>query len=235
MNTNGIEALVVLPALGEFPRYGVGRRRSAVDQRGVVVTQVLARSGGGTVVLRSRSRNLCKGTVSLWMSLIVSSAASAVEAEAPLVEPVTVIVDRSLPKRVVAEEIQAARRYATFWSSGKESLARAALSPDFMDRTLPDGRQQGIAGPIAASAAVHAAIPDIRCDMEQLIVARDRVVVHLNFTGHFTGEFKGIQGRGQSIHFIATDIYRIVDGRIAENWHLEDNLVFFEQLGLLTH
>jgi predicted ester cyclase len=75
-----------------------------------------------------------------------------------------------------------------------------------MDRTLPGGRQQGIAGPLAASATVHAAIPDIRCDIEQLIVARDRVVVHLNFTGHFTGEFKGITGRGQSIHFIATDM-----------------------------
>jgi predicted ester cyclase len=174
-------------------------------------------------------------TALLWVSLIVSSLAAAVEAEDPLVEPVTVVVDRSLPKRVVAEEIRAARRYATFWSSGKESLARAALSPDFMDRTLPDGRPQGIAGPIAASATVHAAIPDLRCDIEQLIVARDRVVVHLNFSGHFTGEFKGVPGRGQSIHFIATDIYRIVDGRIAENWHLEDNLALLEQLGVLTH
>jgi len=119
------------------------------------------------------------------MSLMVSSAAPAVEADAPLIEPVTVIVDRSLPKKVVEKEIQAARRYATFWSSGKESLARTALSPDFMDRTLPDGRQQGIAGPIAASATVHAAIPDIRCEIEQLIVARDRVVVHLHFSGHY--------------------------------------------------
>ena len=169
------------------------------------------------------------------MSLIVSSVAPAVETEDPLVEPVTVIVDRSLPKRVVAEEIKAARRYATFWSNGKESMARAALSPDFVDRTLPAGRQQGIAGPITASAIVHAAIPDIRCDIEQLIVARDHVVVNLNFSGHFTGEFRGMQGRGQSIHFIATDIYRIADGRIAENWHLEDNLAFFEQLGVLTH
>jgi predicted ester cyclase len=104
-----------------------------------------------------------------------------------------------------------------------------------MDRTLPDGRQQGIAGPIAASATVHTAIPDIRCDIEQLIVARDRVVVHLHFSGHFTGEFKGMPGRGQAIHFIATDIYRIVDGRIAENWHLEDNLALLEQLGVTTH
>jgi predicted ester cyclase len=167
--------------------------------------------------------------------LMVSSVALAIETEDPLVEPVTVVVDRSLPKRVVAEEIRAARRYATFWSSGKESLARSALAPDFMDRTLPDGRPQGIAGPIAASATVHAAIPDLRCDIEQLIVARDRVVVHLHFSGHFTGEFKGTPGRGQWVHFIATDIYRIVDGRIAENWHLEDNLALLEQLGVITH
>ncbi len=39
-----------------------------------------------------------------------------------------------------------------------------------------------------------------------MIVAGDRVVVHLHFRGHFTGRFTQTQGQGQAIDFVATDI-----------------------------
>lgn len=153
--------------------------------------------------------------------------------EETLVQPRTMIIDQSLPKSQVDAQVLAARRYDTFWNTGDEALARAALAPDFTDRTLPPGRPQGLPGPLAASKTVRAAIPDLRCDIEQMIVAGDRVVVHLRFHGHFTGRFKDTQGQGQAIDFIATDIYRVVDGRITDNWHLEDNLTFLQQLGLI--
>jgi predicted ester cyclase len=56
----------------------------------------------------------------------------------------------------------------------------------------------------------------------------------LRFSGHFTGTFNGVQGQGQAVNFIATDIYRIANGRIAENWHLEDNLTFLQQIGIVA-
>jgi predicted ester cyclase len=72
------------------------------------------------------------------------------------------------------------------------------------------------------------------CDIEQLVVAGDHVVTHLYFRGHFTGHFKQKQGDGRPIGFIATDIYRVEDGRITDNWHLEDNLTLLQQLGLIA-
>jgi predicted ester cyclase len=150
-----------------------------------------------------------------------------------LVEPATLVVDASLPKAQADAQILAARRYDTFWTTGEEALARDALAPDFMDRTLPPGRPQGVSGPLAASNAFRAAVPDIHCAVEQMIVSGDRVVTHLRFTGHFTGVFNGIKGRGQAVDFIATDIYRVAGGRIAENWHLEDNLTFLQQIGVV--
>jgi predicted ester cyclase len=162
----------------------------------------------------------------------LGAAAPAFSADAALVQPHTLTVDASLPKAQREAQILAARRYDTFWNTGDEALARAALAPDFIDRTLPPGRAQGIEGPLAASKFVRAAIPDMQADIEQMIVAGDRVVVHLHFHGHFTGRFKDTQGQGQTVDFIATDIYRIANGRIADNWHLEDNLTFLQQLGL---
>jgi predicted ester cyclase len=154
-------------------------------------------------------------------------------ADTPLLEPYNLIVDRSLEREQADAQIIAARRYDTFWNTGDKTLARAALAPNFIDNTLPPGRPQGVAGPLAASKLMRTAIPDIRCEIEQMIVAGDRVVAHLRFRGHFTGRFGQIQGHGQTIDFIATDIYRVADGRVAENWHIEDNLTLQQQLGLV--
>lgn len=150
-----------------------------------------------------------------------------------LVRPQQQIIDPSLPAAQAAANVLAARRYASFWNNGDEALARAALAPGFTDRTLPPGRAQGLPGPLAASAFVRAAVPDMRADIEQLIASGDRVVLHLRFKGHFTGNFKGVQGKGQAVDFIATDIYRIAGGRITDNWHIEDNLAFLRQLGVI--
>ena len=149
-----------------------------------------------------------------------------------VLEPHNLIVDRSLPREQADAQVIAAWRYDTFWNTGDEALASAALAPNFVDKTLPTGRPQGVAGP-AASKLIRFAIPDIRCEIEQMIVAGDRVVAHLRFRGHFTGRFEQIQGQGQTINFIATDIYRVADGRIAENWHIEDNLTLQQELGLI--
>ena len=125
----------------------------------------------------------------------------------------------------------AARTYAAFWNTGDPTFARAALAESFVDRTLPEGRPQGIAGPIAASAAFRAAVPDLAAAIEDLIVADDRAVARLHFTGHFSGRFQDLVGDGRAIDFHAIDVYRVENGRIVENWHLEDNLTLLTQLG----
>jgi predicted ester cyclase len=178
------------------------------------------------------------GALALVFSAVIAVMFSApvtdmFAADTPLLEPHNLIVDRSLPKEQADAQMIAARRYDTFWNTGDEALERTALAPNFVDNTLPTGRAQGVAGPLAASKLMRAAIPDLSCEMEQMIVAGDRVVAHLRFRGHFTGHFGQMQGQGQTINFIATDIYRVADGRVAENWHIEDNLTLQQQLGLI--
>jgi predicted ester cyclase len=172
-----------------------------------------------------------KHFIPLLLALPLAAAHAAQDMQ--LVRPQVQVIDPSLPAAQAEASVLAARRYASFWNNGDEALAHAALAPGFTDRTLPPGRAQGLAGPLAASAFVRAAVPDMRADIEQLIASGDRVVLHLRFQGHFTGSFKGIQGKGQAVDFIATDIYRITDGRIADNWHIEDNLAFLRQLGVI--
>ena len=66
----------------------------------------------------------------------------------------------------------------------------------------------------------------------KLFLAGDYVTVHMKFTGHFTGRFGQTQGNGQPIAFIATDLLKVDNGRITDNWHIEDNLTLLQQMGV---
>lgn len=135
-------------------------------------------------------------------------------------------------KQLTDVSILAARRYAAFWNTGDPAYAKAALAPNFKDPTLPAGRPQGPAGPLQASQAFRAAVPDLSAEITDMVVAGDRVALHLRLKGHFTGRFGDVVGKGQVIDFQAFDLYRIYRGQIAENWHLEDNLGLMQQMGI---
>lgn len=120
-----------------------------------------------------------------------------------------------------------------FWGSGDETLLSKAIAPNFTDHTLPAGRPQGPEGPAFASRTFRAAVPDLSLNIEKMIVAGDYVTVHMHFRGHFTGSFAGHKGQGQPIDFIATDLVKVTDGRITDNWHIEDNLTLLSQMGLV--
>jgi predicted ester cyclase len=178
-------------------------------------------------------RTLMPGLLATITLTATAMSSVVIAAEPALITPQVLIAEPGAKPAQIQAQTLAARRYATFWSSGDPALAREALAADFMDRALPPGRAQGIAGPLAASKAFHDAVPDLQCEVQQMIVSGDRVVSHLRFTGHFSGTFNGVKGQGQTVNFIATDIYRIVNGKIAENWHLEDNLTFLQQIGVV--
>ncbi len=170
------------------------------------------------------------------LSLAVALAAGAElqageAADEALPAPSSLTLDASLPRPQAAAAVLAARRFYAFWNTGEGRYLAAAIAPGFTDRTLPKGRPQGPDGPAFASKGFRAAVPDLRCEIRQMIVAGDRVVAHLRFTGHFTGAFAGQPGSGQLVDFIATDILRIADGRVIDNWHIEDNLTLMQQLG----
>jgi predicted ester cyclase len=151
-----------------------------------------------------------------------------------LTRPRELIVAGDVKAPLRASLLKPVNAFYGFWVNGSSRLLAAALSPRFIDHTLPPGRPQGPSGPAVAYEAFHTAVPDLRVAVVQRIVVGDRVVSHLRFSGHFTGIFKRIRGEGQPVDFIATDILRVRDGKITDNWHLEDNLTFLKQIGLVT-
>jgi len=173
----------------------------------------------------------------LVLALAVSTAAEAAQVDdataVALAKPKELIVAGDIGAAAKARLLEPVDAFYGFWINGSPALLGKALSPRFVDHTLPPGRPQGPSGPAAASEAFLGAVPDLGMEVVQRLVVGDRVVSHLRFTGHFTGTFQGVQGHGQPIDFIATDILRVEGGRITDNWHLEDNLTFLQQVGLV--
>jgi predicted ester cyclase len=142
------------------------------------------------------------------------------------------IVAASIPDTQREATMKAVRAFYDFWNTGDEALLKEAIASNFIDHTLPPGRPQGPEGPAFASRRFRAAVPDLKVTVEKMIVAGDYVTVHMNFTGHFTGKFGQTQGKGQPVPFIATDLVKIENGRITDNWHIEDNLALLQEMGV---
>jgi predicted ester cyclase len=142
------------------------------------------------------------------------------------------VVAETIPAAQRDAEIQAAKAFYQFWNTGDEALLKEAVAPSFTDHTLPPGRPQGPGGPAFASRNFRAAVPDLSVEVRKMIVADDYVTVHMTFKGHFTGAFGKVTGKGQPIDFIATDVLKVTNGRITDNWHIEDNLTLLTQMGV---
>ena len=142
------------------------------------------------------------------------------------------VIAGQIPAAQRAATLKAVRAFYEFWNTGDVALLKQAIAESFTDRTLPTGRPQGREGPAFASQRFRAAVPDLKVTVEKMIVAGDYVTVHMSFNGHFTGSFGQTRGRGQPIAFIATDLLKVEDGRITDNWHIEDNLTLLQEMGV---
>lgn len=69
--------------------------------------------------------------------------------------------------------------------------------------------------------------------IEDIVAEGDRVVVRWTNSARHMGNFLGIAPTGRSCAIAGIDIYRLEDGRLAEHWHVIDQLTMLQQLGLL--
>ncbi|GBQ91337.1 hypothetical protein AA23498_1155 [Acetobacter nitrogenifigens DSM 23921 = NBRC 105050] len=164
----------------------------------------------------------------------IAAAAEVSDTDAlAMTRPQAILVAGDIPKARLREILKPIDAFYGFWVNGSLRLLDAAISSNFIDHTLPPGRPQGPTGPATASKGFLAAVPGLKVTVVQRLVVADRVVSQLRFTGQFTGRFGDHVGHGQTVDFIATDIVEVAHGRITDNWHLEDNLTFLQQIGVV--
>jgi predicted ester cyclase len=108
------------------------------------------------------------------------------------------------------------------------------FAPSFVDHNRTDG-EPGVSDRDAMIGFLSA-LPEGFPDAEHRIdliepVGEDRVLVYWRFTGTHTGKFLGVPPRGNPVDIAGTDLLRFAGGRIVEQWHVEELMRFFEQMG----
>jgi len=76
------------------------------------------------------------------------------------------------------------------------------------------------------------AFHDTRIEVEELIAEGDLVMSRVVLHGIHNGELGGIPPTGKEISISAVTVFRIVDGKIAEEWEIIDQLGMMTQLGM---
>ena len=80
--------------------------------------------------------------------------------------------------------------------------------------------------------------PDLHYTVELQVAEGDMVVTRVTARGTHTGEYwgltyKGIPPTGKQVTWTETQIFRIADGKIVEQWSNEDDLGRLQQVGAL--
>ena len=66
-----------------------------------------------------------------------------------------------------------------------------------------------------------------------MIAEGDRVVARWTFRGIHQGEMFGLPPTGKEVSYSGINIFRIVDGKLAEGWDIFDRLWLWQQLDVL--
>jgi steroid delta-isomerase-like uncharacterized protein len=83
------------------------------------------------------------------------------------------------------------------------------------------------------SEAMQTAFPDLERTIEDMLVEGNKVVVRWTAKGTQTGDFMGIPPSGRVATSSGITVFRIVDGRIVEEWGQSDMLGLLQQLGAI--
>jgi predicted ester cyclase len=121
------------------------------------------------------------------------------------------------------------RRFVEAYNERKLDLIDDFVAPNYLDHTNKVGRE----GLRQLFDVGLIAFPDWHETIEDIIAEGDKVWVRLSYTGTHKGEFMGLAPTGKKITSKAVDIYRIVDGKLAEYWNVTDNVNIFRQIGAI--
>ena len=125
----------------------------------------------------------------------------------------------------------ARRAFEEILSQGHFELAEQLYAKDFVNHGIH--RDASLEEDQAALKGWHQAFSDIAIVPEKLIAEGDLVTIYWIARGTNTGTGNGLPATGKKAELSGITIWRIVDGKIKEEWSAFDQLSMMQQLGLL--
>ncbi len=104
------------------------------------------------------------------------------------------------------------------FDKGELKTIEDLTASNFIDHNPLPGQARGIEGVKQASGIYRAAFPDAKIVVEDLIAEGDKVVIRWTGRGTHKGEFLGVPASSKLVDLRGISIFRVVNGKIVEQW-----------------
>jgi predicted ester cyclase len=129
------------------------------------------------------------------------------------------VAERELRVRTFVEEVWNKRNYGA--------------AQDLYAESYTNGFGTGPAARVEPILRYHAAFPDLRIEIEELIVSDDTIVLRSTFRGTDTGGYVGRPPTGQTVDEWVVNIMHFDGEKVVREWVGADKLGLFIQLGVV--
>lgn len=107
------------------------------------------------------------------------------------------------------------------------------IHPDYVYRT-PGQELHGRQALRELFTAYHAALPDMKVEINDLVCTDSKAVLLFTLTGTQQNELMGIPPTGNQLNINGMTCSRIEHGQIIEEWELLDQLTMLQQLDMVS-
>jgi steroid delta-isomerase-like uncharacterized protein len=128
-------------------------------------------------------------------------------------------------------KVIAKRAFEEILSKGRFELAEQLYAKDFINHGIHSNAN--LEEDQTALKGWHQAFPDVIIVPEKLIAEDNFVTIYWVARGTNTGTDNGLPATGKKAELAGITIWRIVEGKIKEEWSAFDQLSLMQQLGLL--
>jgi steroid delta-isomerase-like uncharacterized protein len=130
----------------------------------------------------------------------------------------------------VENEALVRRFFEEFCNGRRTEVADEIVAGDYVShgpQAPPAEDPEGV----KARVSVYQDSLDGHWDVQEVFSAGDRVVARWSGSGTHEGELMGVAPTGRPIDVDAISVFRIADGKIAEEWTVWDALGLLQQVG----
>ena len=103
-------------------------------------------------------------------------------------------------------------------NQGQIDLIEELYSSNFVDHSPGPQQPPGPLGIIEVVKRYRTAIPDLEVKVEDVIISGDRIVTRETWSGTHMEEIAGLPGTGKPFTTTRMHIFRLENGKIAEEW-----------------
>ena len=122
------------------------------------------------------------------------------------------------------------KKYYEVWSNGQIAELDNVMAPDYIYHMTNGKEQKGIDLTKEHYTRVRTSFPDLKDEILDRVAEGDKVTVRYKSAGTFRVKLMNFSPTGKKIAVYGVSIYRIANGKIAEEWQFENQSDFLNQL-----